>query len=371
MAIDYPNSVDVQEVNDEIWFDIINRTITLKEGQSIQDVLVHNDANSRNFGFMIQRYFEAEDLSTKNIRIHYINSLNQSDFAEAHSIEIVGDNEDVLSFQWLIGAKVCLEVGNVSFAIEFWDDSGYALFTTPMKVSISESIDSFSTIPDPEENWYESLIAKIKNTEDDLQDYVDNKLANVDTTEIYSYSKENLGNKELGVGYMSNGVNYIKVLETNVDLDDIGDAYRLKCSIAIAIATYDNANGFVEWVNHPFNVYVDENAKIQIEGVYNIIEAGVKDNSTGDIHIFSELIEQFVDGTTFTNGDVSFTTSQYNAYKDTKYQIVRVFCEFNLYSSHQEAASTAWQEFKNYISNNVSHAFIYYKNVPTHIIVGG
>lgn len=163
MVIDYPNSVDIQEVNDEIWFDIINRTITLKEGQSVKDILVQNDANSRNFGFMIQRYFEMEDLSTKNIRIHYVNSLNQSDFAEAHSIEIVGDNEDVLSFQWLISAKVCLEIGNVKFAIEFWDNDGYALFTTPMMITVSESVYSFGTIPDPEDDWYKSLIDKIES----------------------------------------------------------------------------------------------------------------------------------------------------------------------------------------------------------------
>lgn len=163
MAIDYPNSVDVQEVNDEIWFDIVNRTITLKEGQDIQDILVQNDANSRNFGFMIQRYFEMEDLSTKNIRIHYVNSLNQSDFAEAHTIELTGENEEVLSFQWLIGAKVCLEIGDVKFAIEFWDNNGYALFTTPMMVTVSESIYSFGTIPDPEDGWYKMLMNKIEN----------------------------------------------------------------------------------------------------------------------------------------------------------------------------------------------------------------
>lgn len=168
MAIDYPNSVDIQEVNDEIWFDIINRAITLKEGQDIQDILVQNDAKSRNFGFMIQRYFEMEDLSTKNIRIHYVNSLNQSDFAEAHTIELVGENEDILSFQWLISAKVCLEVGNVKFAIEFWDDDGYALFTTPMMVTVSESVYSFGTIPDPEETWYKKLLESIAQLDERL-----------------------------------------------------------------------------------------------------------------------------------------------------------------------------------------------------------
>ena len=166
MAIDYPNSIDVQEVNDEIWFDIINRTITLKEGQSIQDILVQNDANSRNFGFMIQRYFENEDLSTKNIRIHYVNSLNQHDFAFAHSIEVVGENKDVLSFQWLISAKVCLEVGNVQFAIEFYDENGYALFTTPAMVSVSKGVYTLGSIPDPDYDWVKSFAESMAGKED-------------------------------------------------------------------------------------------------------------------------------------------------------------------------------------------------------------
>ena len=163
MPIDYPNSVDIQEVNDEIWFDIINRTITLKEGYSQEDILVQNDANSRNFGFMIQRYFELEDLSEKKIKIHYVNSLGQHDYEPAHSIEIVGTNDDVLSFQWKVGSKVCLEVGNVEFAIEFYDDNGYALFTTPMMITISKSVCTFGNIPEPEGGWYEDLINGFKN----------------------------------------------------------------------------------------------------------------------------------------------------------------------------------------------------------------
>lgn len=158
MLIDYPNSVDIQEVNDEIWFDIINRTITLKEGYSQEDILVQNDANSRNFGFMIQRHFELTDLSEKKIRIHYVNSLGEHDYEYAHSIQVVGTNEDVLSFQWKVGSKVCLEIGNVEFAVEFYDDDGYALFTTPMMITISKSVCTFGNIPEPSGGWYEDLI---------------------------------------------------------------------------------------------------------------------------------------------------------------------------------------------------------------------
>ena len=153
MAIDYPNPIDIQDVNDEIWFDIINRTITLKEGYSSEDILVQNDANSRNLGFVIQRYFENEDLSTKKIKIHYINSLGQHDCDDIHSQEIVGDNDDVLSFMWLVSKEVCVEAGNIEFAIEFYNDDGYDWFTKPTQLSVSQGIYTIGEI-DTSDDWY-------------------------------------------------------------------------------------------------------------------------------------------------------------------------------------------------------------------------
>ena len=153
MAIDYPNPIDIQDVNDEIWFEIINRTITLKEGSSAEDILVQNDANSRNFGFVIQRYFENEDLSTKKIKVHYVNSLGQHDCDELHSIEVVGDNDDVISFMWLVSKEVCVEAGNIEFAIEFYNDNGYDWFTKPTQLGVSQGIYTIGEI-DTSSDWY-------------------------------------------------------------------------------------------------------------------------------------------------------------------------------------------------------------------------
>lgn len=156
MPIDYPESVDIQDLNDEVWFDIVNRTVTPKESKMLDDVLVQNDANSRNFGFMIQRYFENIDLSTKSIRIHYVNSLNEHDKSNAHSIKIVGGNQDVISFMWLIEDKVCIETGNVEFAIEFYDTDGFSWFTKPTNIKVTQGIYTVGEIVAPED-WYKIL----------------------------------------------------------------------------------------------------------------------------------------------------------------------------------------------------------------------
>ena len=172
MPINYEPIISVTDANDEVWFDIINRTITPQNEASIEDVLVQNDSNSRNFGFHIQRYFEDEDLSTKKIRVHYVNSLNQHDIASAHSIEVLGDSQDVLSFKWLISNKVCLESGNMKFGIEFYnDDETYRLFTKSFTANVMEGIDNSDDIPEPEDEWFREYSTRMNNLETDMEDF--------------------------------------------------------------------------------------------------------------------------------------------------------------------------------------------------------
>ena len=177
MSIDYEFLTSVTDINDEVWFEINNRTITPLNKESIIDVLVQNDGNSRNFGFFIQRHFENEDLSTKRIRIHYINSLNQHDMTSAHSIETVGLEQDIVSFKWLVSKKVCLESGDVKFAIEFYDDDeSYQLFTKPTTIHIVEGLDDYVQITEPDSDWlgeYSTRMNKLESYVKGFKDAVD------------------------------------------------------------------------------------------------------------------------------------------------------------------------------------------------------
>ena len=222
--VDYEPSVDIQDVNDEIWFDIINRTITPKEGQDLKDVLVQNDANSRNFGFMIQRYFEDDDLSTKNIRVHYVNSLNQHDISAVHSINIVGTNSDVLSFMWLVGNKVCIETGNVQFAIEFYDDDGYELYTKPTMVKIEQGIYTVGEIPEPDD-WYKLFKQELL----DIQNNIDAK--NITT-------KINLWELQSGVYTVSPNIDLCYAEATDSDSER---CYHTRTASVLYVSEYTNS----------------------------------------------------------------------------------------------------------------------------------
>lgn len=193
----YTPTVDVSDVNDEVWFDIINRTITPKNPDAIEDILVQNDANSRNFGFMIQRYFEEEDLSTKQIRIHYVNSLNMHDIAEAHSIEIVGNSQDVLSFKWLVGNKACVEAGAMKFAVEFYDNEGYELYTKAITVNITEGIYVAGEIPNPDD-WYVTFKRELNELSNMYNEIISSKdlcrlsFSNIEQILEYGFNNEDV-----------------------------------------------------------------------------------------------------------------------------------------------------------------------------------
>ena len=172
MPINYEPIISVTDVNDEVWFDIVNRTILPKNEENIEDALVKNDKNSRNFGFHIQRYFEDEDLSTKKIRIHYVNSLGQPDIASAHSIGIIDSDEEVLSFKWLVGKKACLEGGDMKFAIEFYNTTEtYSLFTKPIVISVAEGIDNDISIIEPEYEWFSEYSARMNVLEENMESF--------------------------------------------------------------------------------------------------------------------------------------------------------------------------------------------------------
>lgn len=172
----YEPTIDISDVDDGIWFDIINRTITPKKPDSIEDALVQNDANSRNFGFMIQRYFENEDLSTKKFRIHYINSVNMHDVCEAHSVSVVGVDANVVSFRWKITNKVCIEAGTLKFAVEIYDDNGYEWYSKSTTINIIEGIYTVGEIPEPDD-WYVTFKREIADMQDQISKITNGKSA--------------------------------------------------------------------------------------------------------------------------------------------------------------------------------------------------
>ena len=171
MPINYEPIISVTDVNDEVWFNIINRTIVPQDKESIVDALVKNDKNSRNFGFHIQRYFEDEDLSTKRIRVHYVNSLGQADISSASSIKVADNVDEVLTFKWIVSKNACLESGEMQFSIEFYNtDETYSLCTKPITINVAEGIDGIRTT-EPESEWFSEYSARLNILEDNMNSF--------------------------------------------------------------------------------------------------------------------------------------------------------------------------------------------------------
>lgn len=142
----------VEDLDDTIIFDIINRSVFVRD---YKDIVVKEDANSRNIHFRIQRYFEDTDLSTKTIKIFYVNASGNADFSFVHDIEVT---EDELRFQWLISSKVCLKEGAVKFKVNFSSDDGYDWNSLQGNLFVSDSLSEYGSIPEPGNDWYDSWV---------------------------------------------------------------------------------------------------------------------------------------------------------------------------------------------------------------------
>ena len=278
MSIDYEFLTSVVDVNDEVWFEIQNRTITPLNKEGIIDALVQNDANSRNFGFYIQRYFEDEDLSTKRIRIHYVNSLNQHDMVSAHSINVVGDEQDVVSFKWLISKKVCLESGNMKFAIEFYnDDESYQLFTKTTYVNIVEGLDDYIQIEEPESDWlneYSTRMNKLESYVKGFEDAVNN--GEFDDAYAINTFANTIKETKVGSTVVCNGVSPIQHT-VKVKITGVANPTSVKVTRYGATATDNaiiytpNADGTVSGITSlsPTMTIITDNADAIIECEYN------------------------------------------------------------------------------------------------------
>lgn len=285
MPIDFEEEVNITDVYDEIWFNIINRTITPKDDTKMQDVLVQNDANSRNLCFMIQRYFEDEDLSEKNIRIHFVNSLNQHDYSDAHTIEICGIDDDVLSFKWLVDNKVCRETGNVKFAIEFYDSTtGYELFTKPTIIQVEEGI---YTVGEMQENvdWYQTLrneVADLKQQVEDLEN------AGIDDLEAINIPHN--------IRITSFDDSTVNVIFGFVDGNEGSGSITLDLSENKSVTVY------------LYKIYIDEETDMQW-----ILSDETPENVRGRVYAFNYTVE---------NGEVTYlSTSDVNYLLEDKIEI--------------------------------------------------
>lgn len=130
--------------------DPFTKQIQLITGQT----MVSGENKSQFIRFMMPRFYDGVDLSTKNIQIIY---LTQSAYSDINAAVCVERCEDKIRFGWLVPENACYEVGTLSFSIEFVGDD-YVLKTRVYDIEVYDGINGGEVIPEPEEKvWYIEL----------------------------------------------------------------------------------------------------------------------------------------------------------------------------------------------------------------------
>lgn len=141
----------IQDTETHFVIDPEARTITNESAAN--NIIVQYDHNSERFTFEIPRYVDGHDMSeSTEVRIHYRNS-SSNNLSKTNGVyipddlTITGENEDMLTFSWLLSSATTQYIGYLYFSIQFVCLNGetidYAWNTGVYKdITIIESINN-------------------------------------------------------------------------------------------------------------------------------------------------------------------------------------------------------------------------------------
>lgn len=138
-------------------FSIDPITRAVKNESTTKLSVIQWDHNSERFTFECQRFIEEHDMSTCNvIEIHYVNidaatKQQSKGLYEVEDMQIDPENENVITFSWLISSNATQLKGNLNFVISFRcvtdDEVQYAWNTGVYKtISVSEGMNNGDSI---------------------------------------------------------------------------------------------------------------------------------------------------------------------------------------------------------------------------------
>lgn len=134
---------------------IANKEVYLNENQ----INIYNEDRSQLINFIMPRYYDGVDLSTKTCRIHWYSPENNvADYDAAQDLQVVGDN---ITFAWLVKNSLTQYVGKIQAVIEFigtnyvWKSK---IFTFKVLESLS---DTGGLTPAPTDQWYNTFVVEM------------------------------------------------------------------------------------------------------------------------------------------------------------------------------------------------------------------
>ena len=152
MSWEWVDGYDNTTYTDDMIFEV--DYATKKVQKIVGQTLISGENRSQFIRFVMNRYYDGVDLSTKNIQIIYLTETNYSDINAAVCVE---RSDDQIRFGWLVPAEACYDVGTTTFSIEFVGDN-YTLKTRAYDLEVVDGLNGGEVVPEPTDKaWYIEL----------------------------------------------------------------------------------------------------------------------------------------------------------------------------------------------------------------------
>lgn len=115
---------EVTEVDKKLYIDFDTRQILIPD--SIHQLGVESDDDVKKLTFNVPRYYYGTDLSEFNIYINYMNAKKEGDVFEVSKNDVIIDEGNTLTFDWIVGRhavaykgvaifNVCMKKGSITY----------------------------------------------------------------------------------------------------------------------------------------------------------------------------------------------------------------------------------------------------------------
>lgn len=124
----------------------------------LEDLIVSGDNRSQIISFVMDRFYENVDRSSKTISIKFLNAKGRGDRS---SIVNLVTTDDTITFGWLIDSKVSIKDGYINFAIELlgYDENNKftSWSTKPAQLKVESGLSVDELIEEPTPTWLQEL----------------------------------------------------------------------------------------------------------------------------------------------------------------------------------------------------------------------
>lgn len=213
-------------------FEINDTSRFIQETSPTKLVLVQGDHKSEVITFKMPRYIDGHDMLTCNkIRVHYINidtktNDTSKDIYEVKNLALCEDDENMLTFTWVIEAPATKYAGTLSFLIKFectegddilyqWNTARYVGTNVLVGIDNSEAfIEKYSSVL---EQWYNELISGADSI-NELRDQIISEIENAKKEALNEINNSDVSYYWKTINY--SGIDKTFVLDKDFRADD-------------------------------------------------------------------------------------------------------------------------------------------------------